>query len=80
MCQFAWLKILYRLSSLFKGFDVLRGRRYTRKQFDAKLIWPAKNIYIRSFKYDSELEVWVRNSVTENLSRLKPIRLCFRGI
>ncbi|MCB0739986.1 MAG: hypothetical protein KDB92_02780, partial [Chitinophagaceae bacterium] len=32
------------------------------KQFKAKgLVWPAKYMYIRSFKYDSELEVWVKN-------------------
>ena len=29
-----------------------------QKQFEAKnLAWPAKYIYIRSFKYDSQLEV-----------------------
>src|SRR5678815_4128070 len=35
-----------------------------RKQFEAKkLIWPAKYIYLRSFKYDSQLEVWVKNEI-----------------
>ena len=34
-----------------------------QKQFEAKnLQWPAKYIYIRSFKYDSQLEVWVKNN------------------
>ena len=37
-----------------------------QKQFEAKkLKWPAKYIYIRSFKYDSQLEVWVKNEITE---------------
>ncbi len=35
------------------------------KQFTAAgLKWPPRQIYIRSFKYDSQLEVWVRNTVT----------------
>ncbi len=37
-----------------------------QKQFQAKqLIWPARFVYIRSFKYDSELEVWVKNKPGE---------------
>ena len=33
-----------------------------QKQFQAKqLTWPARYVYIRSFKYDSEMEVWVKN-------------------
>src|SRR5215472_16744866 len=37
-----------------------------KKQFeDKKLAWPAKYVYIRSFKYDSQLEVWVKNDAKE---------------
>ncbi|HYC29335.1 MAG TPA: hypothetical protein VEB42_10970, partial [Chitinophagaceae bacterium] len=37
---------------------LLRREDTLRKQFEAKgLAWPAKYIYIRSFKYDSQLEV-----------------------
>src|SRR6516162_224083 len=37
-----------------------------QKQFQAKqLVWPARFVYIRSFKYDSELEVWVKNKPAE---------------
>ena len=36
------------------------------KQFKEKnLPWPIKSIYLRSFKYDSQLEVWVRNDRNE---------------
>ena len=48
-----------------------------RKQFLAKnLSWPAKFIYIRSFKYDSELEVWVKNKVSDPFQLFKTYPVC----
>ena len=48
-----------------------------RKQFaTAGLQWPPKQIYIRSFKYDSQLEVWVRNNNQENFRLFKTYRIC----
>ena len=47
-----------------------------KKQFAAKkLSWPARKIYIRSFKYDSQLEVWVKegNSTTFSLFKTYPV-------
>jgi murein L,D-transpeptidase YafK len=46
-----------------------------QRQFSAKkLEWPAKYIYVRSFKYDGQLEVWVKNERKEPLNYLKLIR------
>jgi murein L,D-transpeptidase YafK len=48
-----------------------------KKQFAvAGLQWPAKQIYIRSFKYDSQLEVWVRNSNAEPFKLFKTYKIC----
>jgi murein L,D-transpeptidase YafK len=48
-----------------------------KKQFAAKkLRWPAKHIYVRSFKYDSQLEVWVRNEITESFKLFKTYKVC----
>jgi murein L,D-transpeptidase YafK len=48
-----------------------------KKQFaKAGLTWPAKQIYIRSFKYDSQMEVWVRNSATEPYKLFKTYKVC----
>jgi murein L,D-transpeptidase YafK len=48
-----------------------------RKQFEAKkLVWPAKYIYIRSFKYDSQMEVWVKNDVNDPFQLFKTYRIC----
>ena len=48
-----------------------------KKEFsDRKLAWPARQIYIRSFKYDSQLEVWVRNNTSEAFQLFKTYRIC----
>jgi murein L,D-transpeptidase YafK len=48
-----------------------------KKQVAAKkLVWPLKNIYIRSFKYNGELEVWARNSKSDSFSFFKKYKIC----
>ncbi len=47
------------------------------KQFaDKGLEWPAKYMYIRSFKYDSQLEVWVKNELKEKFQLFKTYKVC----
>ncbi len=40
------------------------------------LEWPAKYIYIRSFKYDSQLEVWVKQNLQDNFTLFKTYKVC----
>ncbi|HRO70755.1 MAG TPA: L,D-transpeptidase family protein [Chitinophagaceae bacterium] len=48
-----------------------------QKQFEAKnLEWPAKYIYIRSFKYDSQLEIWVKNDIKDQFKLFKTYKVC----
>ncbi|HNR17506.1 MAG TPA: L,D-transpeptidase family protein [Chitinophagaceae bacterium] len=48
-----------------------------QKQFEAKkLQWPAKYLYIRSFKYDSQLEVWVKNDIKDQFRLFKTYKVC----
>jgi murein L,D-transpeptidase YafK len=42
----------------------------------ANLNWPPKEIYIRSFKYDSQLEVWGRNTSNESFTLIKTYKIC----
>jgi murein L,D-transpeptidase YafK len=42
----------------------------------ANLNWPPKEIYIRSFKYDSQLEVWGRNNSNESFKLVKTYKIC----
>lgn len=48
-----------------------------QKQFAAKgLQWPAKYMFIRSFKYDSQLEVWVKSKLKEPFQLFKTYKVC----
>jgi murein L,D-transpeptidase YafK len=57
--------------ALKRKVDTLQ-KQFRQKGFD----WPVKNIYIRSFKYDSQLEVWVRNNRNEPYKLFKTYRVC----
>lgn len=48
-----------------------------KQEFAEKnLPWPAKYIYFRSFKYDSEFEVWVKYDRNEPFQFFKTYRVC----
>ena len=48
-----------------------------KKQFEkSELAWPPQQLYIRSFKYDSQLEVWVRNSENTPFKLFKTYKVC----
>jgi murein L,D-transpeptidase YafK len=64
--------------SFARPSDALRRKEDTlSKQFEAKhLKWPAKYIYIRSFKYDSQMEVWVKNEIKDPFRLFKTYKVC----
>ncbi|MBI2730596.1 MAG: L,D-transpeptidase family protein [Sphingobacteriales bacterium] len=48
-----------------------------QKQFAERgLKWPAKYLYIRSFKYDKQLELWVKNDWNEPFKLFKNYKVC----
>ncbi len=48
-----------------------------KKQFREKnLDWPVKNIYIRSFKFDSKLELWVKPENSDQYKHFKTYKVC----
>jgi len=64
--------------TLERPSDVLKRKEDTiQRQFKSKgLIWPAKYVYIRSFKYDSQLEVWVKNEQKDPFKLFKTYKVC----
>lgn len=58
--------------------DILHKKEDTlMKQFKEKgLVWPARFVYIRSFKYDSQLEVWVKGSQQDKYKLFKTYKIC----
>ena len=67
--------------SMQRPSDALRSKEDTlKKQFAAKgLQWPAKFVFIRSFKYDAQLEVWVKNSEKEKYKLFKTYKVCMQS-
>ena len=56
---------------------IIRKEDTLIKQFQEKnLVWPAKYIYLRSFKYDSQLEVWVKYTPNEKFKLFKTYKVC----
>lgn len=63
----------------FKRVDdaFLKTEDTLKAQFAAKgLVWPAKYMYIRSFKLDSRLEIWVKNEASAPYKRFKNYKVC----
>ena len=51
-----------------------------RKQFEAKKIsWPPQQVYVRSFKYDRQVEVWVKGDAAEPFKLFKTYRMCMQS-
>ncbi len=51
-----------------------------RKQFEArKLTWPPQEVYVRSFKFDRQLEVWVKGDKKETFKLFKTYRVCMQS-
>jgi murein L,D-transpeptidase YafK len=76
--QGAFASFIEYQKALTRPADALKRKEDTlQKQFTAKgLKWPAKYVYIRSFKYDGELEVWVRNTTKESFKLFKTYKVC----
>jgi murein L,D-transpeptidase YafK len=51
-----------------------------QKQFEAKkMSWPPKSLFIRSFKYDKQLEVWVKSDLKEPYRLFKTYKVCMQS-
>ncbi|HEY4154541.1 MAG TPA: L,D-transpeptidase family protein [Puia sp.] len=64
--------------SLPKVSEMINRKEDTlMKQFRTKqLVWPARYVYIRSFKYDSEMEIWVKNKASDKFRLFKTYKIC----
>ena len=51
-----------------------------KKQFETQhLAWPPASMYIRSFKYDKQLEVWVKGDLKEPYKLFKTYKICMQS-
>lgn len=68
----AFQKSFKRVDDAFARQEEILKADFAAKGFE----WPAKFMYIRSFKYDSKLEVWLKNSAKEPYRRFKTYKVC----
>ncbi|MES2431607.1 MAG: hypothetical protein V4556_11760 [Bacteroidota bacterium] len=65
----------YKLSEIYN-----RKEDSLRKEFETKkLAWPVKEMFIRSFKYDRQLEVWVKSADSSSFKLFKTYRVCMQS-
>ena len=51
-----------------------------QREFRAKgLQWPARYVLIRSFKYDSQLEIWVKHNAKDKYKLFKTYKVCMQS-
>ena len=51
-----------------------------KQQFkERRLNWPPQSVFIRSFKYDRVLEVWVKNKNVDSFSLFKTYKVCMQS-
>lgn len=65
-----------KISSIFNKLE-----DSVRKQFEQmKLTWPPQSIYIRAFKFDRQLEIWVKSeSSGESYKLFKTYKICMQS-
>jgi murein L,D-transpeptidase YafK len=50
------------------------------KQFKSKnLVWPPSAVYVRSFKYDRQLELWVKDDSAQKFVLFKTYKICMQS-
>jgi len=79
--SFSQVSFVDNQKSLARTADVFgRLEDSVKKQFqEKKLAWPPQSLYIRSFKYDRQLEVWVKSDNKEPFKLFKTYKVCMQS-
>lgn len=64
-----------KLSEVYERVEDSVKMKFEKQQ----LTWPPASVYIRSFKYDRQLELWVRNSPAEPFRLFKTYGVCMQS-
>ena len=65
----------YKLPALLNGMEDSVKHQFEKQH----LTWPPEAVYIRSFKYDRELEVWVKGDAKEAFKLFKIYKICMQS-
>lgn len=68
-------KASYKMSEVFN-----RAEDSVKHQFKKQnLSWPPQSMYVRSFKYDKQLEVWVKVDSSDQYKLFKTYKVCMQS-
>mgnify|MGYP003334608588 CR=1 FL=1 len=65
-------KSFSRVAKAFSNCEDQLKNQFTQKGLN----WPVEALYIRSFKYNSELQVWVKNNNADTFTHFKNYKIC----
>lgn len=68
-------KSSYKMSEVFSRVEDSVKRQFVRQ----KLAWPPQSMYVRSFKYDKQLEVWVKADTSAAYKLFKTYKVCMQS-
>lgn len=68
-------KAVVKLAEVFSRMEGNLKKEFAEKNIN----WPPQSIYIRSFKYERQLEVWVRGSSKDLYQYLKTYKICMQS-
>lgn len=65
----------YKMSDVYSRMEDSVKRQFEKQN----LAWPPEAMYIRSFKYDRQLEVWVKGNYKEPYKLFKTYKVCMQS-
>ena len=65
----------FKMSDTFSKMEDSLKHQFEKQ----KLTWPPEAMYIRSFKYDRQLEVWVKNQADQPYKLFKTYKICMQS-
>ncbi len=65
----------YKMSDVYSRMEDSVKRQFEKQQ----LTWPPEAMYIRSFKYDRQLEVWVKSNAKDPYKLFKTYKVCMQS-
>lgn len=67
--------VAFRVPATLSAREEMLEKQLKAKGFE----WPVKYMYIRSFKYDGQLEVWLKNDSKEKYKLFKTFKVCLQS-
>ena len=65
----------YKTQDIFNKMEDSVRRQFVKQN----LTWPPEAMYVRSFKYDRQLEVWVKGKAAEPYKLFKTYKICMQS-